>query len=155
MSKTRIAVFEGMGRSRRPSRRYGAPLFNNRGPDYGGALFENPRPQGYGFAPRTMPRGMGFDPRTMPQGIGSYGRRPYYVEPLYGASRYGPVTEGGRRASTLKRKGYRVKKGRNTKAQTRFKKVAKKCARVSRGKRKGSYQSCMRKHLKRGRRSRR
>jgi hypothetical protein len=122
---------------------------------YGAPLFQNPRVQGYGFDPREMPSSYGFAPRTMPAGMGSYGRRPYYVEPLYSSrGSYGPPTESGRLTRKLKRKGYHVKKGRNTKAQSRFKKVAKKCARSSRGKRKGSYQACMRKNLKRGRKSR-
>jgi hypothetical protein len=148
--KSRIAIFEGHRPPRR-SKRYGAPLF------------ENPRMRGYGFDPRMMPRGMGFDPRTMPQGmgaplfenpgLGSYGRRGYYVPPLYARSSYGPATESGRRVRKLKRKGYRVKKGRNTKSQVRFKKAAKRCARKARGRnaRKGAYQSCMRQALRKKR----
>ena len=144
MSKTRIAVFEGMGRRRSSRRGYGSPLFNNRGPSMG-------------FDPRTMPQGMGFDPRTMPSGMGSYGRRGYFVEPLYSRSSYGPATSTGRKSKKLKRKGYRVSKARNSAAQVRFKKAAKKCARVSkrRGSRKGSFQRCMKVALKKGRKSRR
>jgi hypothetical protein len=150
MSKTRIAVFEGYGRPPRRNRRYGAPLFQNpRMMGYGAPLFQNPRMSGYGFDPRTMPRGMGFDPRTMPQGMGSYGRRGYYVDPIYGPAAMPP----GRKSRRLRRKGYHVKKGRNTKAQVRFKKAAKKCARKARGRhaRKGTYQSCMRKALRKRR----
>ena len=130
MSKARIAVFEG----------YGAPLFSN--------------PRRMGFSPRRMPRGMGAplfqNPRT--ERIGSYGRRGYRVDPYYESSSYGPVTSSGRRAKKMTRKGYRVKKGRNSPWQAKFKKTAKKCARMSRGKRKGAYQTCMRKHLKKSRR---
>lgn len=121
MSRSRIAVFEG----------YGAPLF------------QNPRMRGYGFDPRRMPSGYGAPPRL--------GRRPYRVPPLYESSSYGPVTESGRRAKALKRKGYKVKKGRNSAAQVRFKKAAKKCAK----RRSGSFQVCMRKALKKKGRSKR
>ena len=126
MSRSRIAVFEG----------YGAPLFNN------------PRPglRGYGFDPRRMPAGMGGPLFNNPR----LGRRPYRVPPLYESSPYGPVTEGGRRAKRLVRKGYKVKKGRNSAAQVRFKKIAKLCARKAKGRnaRKGTYQTCMRQKLK-------
>lgn len=122
MSRSRIAVFEG----------YGAPLF------------QNPRPglRGYGWSPERMPSGYGSPPRL--------GRRPYRVPPLYESSSYGPVTEGGRRAKALKRKGYKVKKGPNSPWQRKFKKIAKLCARKARGRnaRKGTYQTCMRQKLK-------
>lgn len=147
MSRTRIAVFEGFGRGpkRRGARRYGAPLFNNpRMSRYGAPLFNNPRMSGYGF-----------DPREMPAALDGLGRRAYYVPPLYGRSRMGPVTEEGRHAKRLKRKGYHVKKGRNTKWQSKFKKIAKTCARKSRNGRKGAYQACMRKALRKAKRSRR
>jgi hypothetical protein len=160
--KSRIAIFEGYGRPpsrRRPSRRYGAALFENpRLQRYGAPLFENPRLQRYG-APlfeNPRPQRYGFEPRTMPQGMGGYGRRGYYVPPLYGPSPWGPETESGRKSRSLKRKAYRVKKGKNSPAQVRFKKAAKKCARKARGRgaRKGAYQSCMRQTLK-GKRSKR
>ncbi len=147
MSRSRIAVFEGWGFSPR----------------------EMPRGMGrrMGFSPREMPKGMGFSPREMPKGMGAplfnnprlqrYGRRSYTVDPLYSRSSYGPVTSSGRRAKTLKRKGYKVKKGRNSPWQVKFKKAAKKCARIARGRnaRKGTYQTCMRKALKKAKRSRR
>lgn len=155
MSKTRIAVFEGYGASSRTGfqprtmprgmgrRGMGAPLYSNptqgnlgRRSSMGAPLYSNPRPQ---------------------QLLG-YGRRPYRVSPYYEPSSYGPETESGQRSYALKRKGYRVKKGRNSKWQVKFKKAAKKCARIARGRnaRKGSYQACMRKSLKKkARRSRR
>lgn len=162
MTKSRIAIFEGMGRrpSRRSSRRYGAPLFQNpraantRLLGYGAPLFENPRLQRYGFSPRELPRGMGsgygYDVERLPPGVGGYGRRGYYVPPLYGPAGMPP----GRSKRTLRRKGYKVKKGRNSPWQVKFKKAAKKCARKARGRnaRKGAYQSCMRKALKKKRR---
>lgn len=139
MSKTRIAVFEGYGRAMGYSTRQ--------------------MPRGMGYSTRTMPRGMGAplfnNPRT--ERIAGYGRRGYYVPPLYESGPYGPVTSGGRRAKAVKRKGYKVKKGRNSPWQVKFKKAAKTCARKARGKRKGTYQSCMRVALKKrsARRSRR
>lgn len=156
MTRSRIAIFEGYGRrpSRRSSRRnYGAPLFENpRLQRYGAPLFENPRSAntrllGYGRS------SYGYDVETMPRGMGDgYGRRAYFVPPLLKKLKRGAY---GPRA--LKRKGYKVKKGRNTAAQVRFKKAAKKCARIARGRnaRKGAYQSCMRKTLRKKRRSRR
>jgi hypothetical protein len=156
--KSRIAIFEGYGRrpSRRSSKRYGAPLFQNPRTQlfgYGAPLFENPRLQRYGFSPREMPRGMGagYELETMPRGMsGAYGRRGYYVPPIYGPAAMPP----GRKPRKLRRKGYHVKKSRSTAAQVRFKKAAKKCARKARGRsaRKGTYQSCMRQSLKKKRR---
>jgi hypothetical protein len=133
MSRSRIAIFEGYNR---PSS-YGAPLFSN------------PRPTRYGR--------YGFDPRTMPPGLGRLGRRGYTVPPLYGPSPYGPKTSSGRRSKALKRRSYRVKKGPNSPWQRKFKKIAKTCARKARGRnaRKGAYQSCMKKALRKAKRSKR
>lgn len=132
MSRSRIAVFEG----------YGAPLFSN------------PRAQRMGFSPRTMPRGMGAPlyANPNPRRLLGYGRKGYRVDPYYESSSYGPVTSSGRRAKVLKRRGYRVKKGRNSKAQTAFKKAAKSCSR--RRNKRTSFQQCMRSKLK-GKRSKR
>lgn len=121
------------------------------------AVFEGYNRPGFGYSPRSMPRGYGRgygaplfnNPRPPLRG---YGRRSYVVPPLYESSSYGPVTSGGRRAKAMKRRGYRVKKGPNSPWQRKFKKTAKTCARLSRGKRKGSYQACMRKKLKTSRR---
>lgn len=177
MTRSRIAIFEGYGRAaprRRKSKRYGAPLFNNprmqgygaplfnnpRMQGYGAALFNNPRMQGYGFSPREMPSSMdryGFSPREMPPPMDGYGRRAYYVPGLYTSSRMGPADSRGRKAKVLKRKGFKVSKGRSTKWQVKFKKAAKLCSRKAhgRGAKKGTYKSCMRKQLKKAKRSRR
>lgn len=137
MSRTRIAVFEGV-------RRYG---FTPR---------EMPRGMGrYGFTPREMPRGMGAPLFNNPRPPGGLGRRAYTVEPLYGRSSYGPPTSSGRKARRLKRRGYKVKKGRNSPAQVRFKKAAKSCARTVRGSGKSrlrKFNACMRRKLKKSRR---
>lgn len=149
--RSRIAIFEGYGvpkKHRRKSRRtpvsmgfdprelppsYGAPLFNNpRVQGYGGPIFNNPGMQGYGAPLFNNP------------GMQGYGRRGYYVPPVYGPAS-GP---SGRKTN---RKGYKVKKRRNSKAQVKFKKAAKHCAK----RRSGSFQICMRKQLKKGRKSRR
>lgn len=126
MTRSRIAVFEGYNAPRsfgRPS--FGRPSYSR----YGAQLFNNPRRPG----------------------LGRLGRRGYTVPPLYEPSSYGPVTSSGRRAKALRRRSYKVKKGPNSPWQRKFKKVAKTCARKARGKRKGTYQSCMRQALKKAR----
>lgn len=79
-----------------------------------------------------------------PRMAGSLGRRGYYVPPEYP---YGPAEYGKRRPKAV-RKGYRVKRMKDTpamkRAMNRFKKAAKACAR----RRKGSFQACMRRKLK-------
>ncbi len=145
--RSRIAIFEGYNKTpfKRRRRSMGAHIFADQ----------------MGFAPRTMPAGMGAplfnNPRMQAYGaplfnnprMQEYGRAAYYVAP-------GFVSDG---RSVKPRKGYKVKAKRNTpamaKVQRRFKKAAKKCSRQSRNKRKGAYQSCMRKALKAGRRSKR
>jgi len=123
--KSRIAVFEG----------YASP----RG--FG-------RPMGRSSMGRPMGRPLGR-PFGMNAGLGSaLGRRAYYVPPAPG---YGPVSPSGRRPKPL-RKGYPVKRMRDTpgmkRAQNRMKKAAKICSR----RRKGSYKACMRKQLKKSKR---
>ena len=131
--RSRIAIFEGY---RSPSGRYGGRSYGRRyaGTRYGGGassrygapLFPNPRVEGLGRRAYTMPPLYEF-----PGG----GRE---RDPVY----YGPPK--------VKRKGYRVKKGRNSKAQVRFKKAAKSCSR--RRSKRTSFQECMRKKLKKGKR---
>lgn len=126
MTRSRIAVFEGYNAPRsfgRPS--FGRPSYSR----YGAQLFQNPRP------------------------MGRLGRRGYTVPPLYEPGSYGPVTSGGRRAKVLRRRSYKVKKGPNSPWQRKFKKIAKTCARKTRGKRRGGgtlspYQRCMKVALK-------
>lgn len=70
---------------------------------------------------------------------GSFGRRGYTVAPLLPRSkRSGRIKPGKRRA------GYRVKKARNTKAQTKFGKCARRCS----GKSSKRFGTCMRKCMK-------
>ena len=106
----------------------------------------NPRPAAYsryGFSPEELPRGYG-GPLLMNPRPAAYGRRGYFVPAVYGPSR-------GPNGRSLKRKGYKVKKSRNSKQQTKFGKAAKQCKR----RRSGSFQQCMKKKLRKGRRSRR
>lgn len=163
----RIAIFEGYtSKKPRRKRRLGGPIFNNPRPPlagYGTQYVDAPRGYMGSSPPRYVdaPRGyMNYGTQYVdaPRGyMGGYGRRNYSVESQYAPSSYGPVDERGRPAKKLKTRGYKVKKGRNSSWQVKFKKTAKKCARVSkrRGARKGSYQACMRKHLKKSKRSRR
>jgi hypothetical protein len=136
--RSRIAIFEGYGRSlssygRPPPRRrrgYGGPLLSNpRGPMYGGPLLSNPRGPTYGGPLLANPRGPTY---------GNLGRRSYRVDPVFGPA----STSSGR---PLRRKGYKVKKGRNSRWQVKFKKAAKSCKR--RRNRGQSFQSCMKKKL--------
>lgn len=159
----RIAIFEGYtSKKPRRKRRLNGPIFNNPRPPLGTYVdaprgYAGPRyvdgPRGYATYV-DAPRGyMGSGYIDAPRG---YGRRQYNVESQYAPSSYGPVDERGRSAKKLKTRGYKVKRGRNSSWQVKFKKTAKKCARVAkrRGARKGSYQSCMRKNLKKSKRSR-
>lgn len=148
----RIAIFEGYtSKKPRRKRRLGGPIFNN------------PRPPlaGYGTQYVDAPRGyMNYGTQYVdaPRGyMGGYGRRNYSVESQYAPSSYGPVDERGRPAKKLKTRGYKVKKGRNSSHQVKFKRAAKKCARVSkkRGARAGAFQRCMKKTLRKGKRSKR
>lgn len=76
----------------------------------------------------------------------AYGRRGYTVAPLLPRSkRSGRIIRGKRRA------GFRVKKARNTKAQTKFGKCARRCT----GKSSKRFGSCMRKCMKSKSRSKR
>ncbi len=133
--KSRIAVYEGYavpfaGRTgRRPAKRR-----------LGGPIFDNPRLSRYADL-RTLPAGYGYS---------SLGRRGYTVPAERG---YGPLREG-KRAYPLVRKGYKVKRMKDTpamkRAQKRFKKAAKFCSRTAKGK--GKFQSCMRRKLKKSKR---
>jgi hypothetical protein len=119
----------------------GAPLFNNpRLQRYGAPLFTNPN---------TQLRDASFIQQMSGYGRGAYRVPSRYVRSPYA---YGPLDERGVSPPRIKRKAYRVKAKRNTpkmkKAQARFKKAAKSCAR----RRSGSFQQCMKKKLKRGRR---
>ncbi len=128
--KSRIAIFEGYGR---PAS-YGAPIFSNRN----------------NLQPRPMGR---YGSRPLPP-VDGYGRPSYYVPAERG---YGPVKKAGGRRPTI-RKGYKVRRMKDTpamkKAQRRFKKAAKVCSRKAhkRGARKGTFQTCMRRQLKKSRR---
>jgi hypothetical protein len=103
------------------------------------------RAPSYGFR-RSMGRPMGSS-------MGSpLGRRAYRVPAAYEFPRGFPETYG---PPKLKRKAYRVKKGPNSPWQRKFKKIAETCARKSKHGRKGSYQSCMKKALKKAKKSKR
>ncbi len=140
--KSRIAIFEGYAspfrgasssygrppKRRRSTRRMGAPIFDN--PRMGAPIFDNPRMSRYADL-RTLPQGYGAPIFDNPR-VSGLGRGAYYV-PASGRA-----------------KPYRVKAKRNTpamkRAQARFKKAAKSCARTSKGK--GKFQACMRRKLK-------
>ena len=97
-------------------------------PRMGAPLFDNPR------------MGAAY-------GRPALGRRGYYVPPERG---YGPLSKG-RKAYPIVRKGYKVKRMKDTpamkRAQARMKKAAKFCSR----RRKGSYVTCMKKQLRKKR----
>ncbi len=126
--KSRIAIFEG----------YGAPFGRS---SQGRSSLGRP----LGRSPFGRRPSMGR-PLSMgrPSSLSDLGRRAYYVPPERG---YGPLREG-KRAYPIVRKGFKVRKMKDTpamkRAQARFKKAAKKCSR----RRKGSFQTCMRKALK-------
>jgi len=128
--RSRIAIFEGYKSpfgNRPPQRAYTRiPASMDR---YGAPLFNNPR-------------------------LSDMGRRGYYVAPQYVAAQgEGPGVYEPR----VKRKGYKVKAKRTKvtaamrKARAKFRKAAKSCSR----RRKGSFQTCMKKALKKSRKSKR
>lgn len=130
MTRSRIAIFEGYGAAPRRYSRYGGQIVSNprpagqRGP-FGGPIMMNPRPAGQ---------------------AGPFGRRAYYVPAERG---YGPVERPGGRRPVV-RKAYRVKRTNTPamkRAQAKFKKAAKRCAK----RRSGSFQVCMRRELKKKR----
>ncbi len=169
--RSRIALFEwynspfGRAPRRRKARRMGfSPRTLPAG--MGAPLFNNPRMHGYGAhiyddrSYTTIPNQlMGYGaPLFENPRVDGLGRRAYTVGPKF-RRRYTPGDgRGGYGPPSPKRRGYSVKRKRNTaamkKSQAQFKKAAKKCSRSSRNKRKGAYQSCMRKALK-SKRSRR
>lgn len=122
--RSRIAIFEGYGTPfRGATRRLGAPLFNN------------PRRQ----SRPSLGRPFG----------GPFGRRAYSVP----AERYiSSDSRGGYGPGRKPRRGYKVKRMRDTpamkRAQKRFKAAAKKCSK----RRSGSFQVCMRRALKKSKR---
>ena len=150
--RSRIAIFEGYAAPRRRKRRsMGAPLFNNpRMQRYGAPLFNNPRMQRYGAPLFNNPNSQLRDASFVQQ-MGAYGRGAYRVPSRYVESpyAYGPPTERGEYPKT-KRRGYKVKRMKDTpamkRAQARMKKAAKKCSR----RRRGTYVSCMKRELKKG-----
>jgi len=79
----------------------------------------------------------------------SLGRRSYYVPPRRYVSE---DTRGGYGPGRKPKRGYKVKRMKDTPAmkrvQSRFTKAAKKCSRQTRNSRKGSYRVCMRRALK-------
>ncbi len=126
--KSRIAIFEGYGSPfRGASRSYGRPPKRRR---LSAPIFDNPRMSRYADL-RTLPKGYGGPIFDNPR-VSGLGRGSYYVP------------------ASARSKPYRVKAKRNTpamkRAQARFKKAAKFCARTAKGK--GRFQSCMRRKLK-------